>query len=428
LKQNLPFRGCADIDLSRNVKSHTFLNGPKSEHNPEGSKSHRLNPTASNEPDAPKSHPRIGHTDASERLQSVDILRGFDMFWISGGDHFFHALAAAAGWAWAIMLSKQLSHSQWAGFRFYDLIQPLFLFITGITLPLSVGRRLARGQTRWEVFRRLLTRTIWLILLGHLVKNGAVSLNFAHVRFTSVLGRIGVAGLAAGVIMMFTRLRAQILWVVGILVAYWALLTFVAAPGQPGPSYEQGVNIVDYLDQHIMPGRLASGNHDANGWSSTPPVVATVLLGALAGTWLLSVRPVRQKAFGLAGAGFVLLALGWLWGLQFPIIKHIWTSSYVLYAAGWSCLLLAFFCGIVDGLRWRRWSFLFLLIGMNPLAIYVLINTKLVDFHYIATFILGFSFAHASPAMSAVWLELAAMALQFLFLYWLYRRKLFWRV
>jgi predicted acyltransferase len=287
---------------------------------------------------------------------------------------------------------------------------------------------LARGQTRWEVLRRLLTRTAWLLMLGHLVKNGDVSFNVAHLRFTSVLGRIGVASLAAGVIMMFTRVRAQILWVIGILGAYWVLLTFVPAPGQPGPSYQQGVNIVDYLDQHIMPGKLASGNHDANGWSSTPPVVATVLLGALAGTWLMSVRPVRQKLLGLLGGGLALLALGWLWGLQFPIVKHIWTSSFVLYAAGWSCLLLAIFYGIVDGLRWRRWGFLFLLIGMNPLVIYVLIGTKIVDFKYIATFFLGFAFAHASQTMSRVWLELAIMAVEFSFLYWLYRRKLFWRV
>src|SRR4029450_13416559 len=195
---------------------------------------------------SPKAEPKIEHTAPNERVPSIDVLRGFDMFWISGGDHFFHALALATGWTWAIVFSKQLSHSDWAGFTFYDLIQPLFLFITGITLPLSVGRRLARGQTRWEIFRRLLIRTVLLVIWGHLDKNGPVSFDFANLRFTSVLGRIGIAGLVAGVIMMFARPRAQILWVIGILGTYWALLTFVPAPGQPAPSYEQGVNIVDY--------------------------------------------------------------------------------------------------------------------------------------------------------------------------------------
>src|SRR5437764_2236499 len=93
------------------------------------------------------------------RIQSIDVLRGFDMFWISGGEHFFHALARATGWASAIFLAHELSHSRWEGFTFYDFIQPLFLFITGITLPLMITRRLARGETRWDVFRRLLVRT-----------------------------------------------------------------------------------------------------------------------------------------------------------------------------------------------------------------------------------------------------------------------------
>src|SRR5258708_4489814 len=181
-----------------------------------------------------------GHTPVDERIQSLDVLRGFDMFWISGADHFVQALAKATGWASAIFLAHELSHSRWEGFTFYDLIQPLFLFITGITLPLAVGRRLARGQTKWEVFRRLLIRTVLLVILGHIDKNGALSLDFAHQRYTSVLGRIGVASLVAGVIIMYARPRAQVMWVAGILGAYWALLTFVGAPGQPGPSFEKG--------------------------------------------------------------------------------------------------------------------------------------------------------------------------------------------
>lgn len=363
-----------------------------------------------------------------ERMQSIDILRGFDMFWISGGDHLFHALATATGWAWLVMVGHQLKHTKWEGFTFYDLIMPLFLFITGITLPLSVGRRLARGQTRLEVFKRLLTRAVLLLILGHLDKNGAISLDISNLRFTSVLGRIGVAGLAAGVILMYFRTRAQIAWVIGLLVAYWALMTFIPAPGETTPSFAQGVNIVDYLDQKVMPGKLRSGNHDAIGWFSTPPAIATVLMGALAGSWLLTPRSNGRKVLGLIGGGGGLILLGWLWGFQFPIIKNLWTSSYTLYTAGWSCLLLGIFYGVVDGLQWRRWGFPFLLIGMNPLVIYLLTNTKWIDFHYIAEFFLGFTYSHASSAMIPVWQEVTTIAVQFVFLYWLYRRKFFWRV
>src|SRR5262245_32067716 len=303
---------------------------------------------------APATPAPVTHTPAAERIQSIDVLRGFDMFWISVGDHFFPVLAKATGWAAAVFLAAQLSHSKWEGCTFYDLIQPLFLFITGLTLPLAIGRRLERGQTRAEVFRRLLSRTVLLVILGHIDKNGALSLDFAHQRYTSVLGRIGIASLLAGVIVMYARPRAQAMWIAGILASYWALLTFVAAPGQAQPNIAQGVNIVDWLDQHIMPGRLISRNHDANGWSSTPPVVATWLFAALACAWPLSTRSVRDKVLGLLGAGVALVTLGWLWSFQLPIIKHLWTSSYVLYTAGWSCLLLGACYGVVDGLGWRR--------------------------------------------------------------------------
>jgi predicted acyltransferase len=371
---------------------------------------------------------QVGHTTPSQRVRSVDVLRGFDMFWISGGDHLFHALATAMGWTWAVIFAHQLEHTPWIGFTCYDLIQPLFLFITGITLPLAVGRRLACGQTRWQITRRLLTRALLLVCLGHLVKNGAISLDVPHIRFTSVLGRIGVAGLAAGLIMMCTSWRGQIWWIIGILVAYWALVSFVPAPGQPAQSFDRGINIVDYLDQHYMPGRLVDGNQDANGWFSTPPVVSTVLLGALAGQWLLSSRSAGRKVLGLSGAGIGLVGLGWAWGHQFPIIKHIWTSSFVLYTAGWSCLLLGLFYGIVDGLRWQRWGFPFLLIGMNPLLIYFLSNTRLVDFPYISRFFLGFTYASASPVFATLWHTVATLAVELALLYWLYRRKCFWRV
>ena len=369
-----------------------------------------------------------GGTPATERMQSLDVLRGFDMFWISGGAGLFIALAKATGRVWAVSFSKQLEHVEWAGFHFYDLIFPLFLFISGVTLPMSVRRRVARGESRWGIFLRLLVRALLLVILGILYNSRQVTFDIHNIRFTSVLGRIGMAGLGAGVIVMFARPRAQVAWVIGLLVLYWALLTFVPYPGEVGTSYEQGKNIVDYLDQHLMPGRLGSGNHDAIGWSSTPPAVATALLGALAGAWLLSACSPGRKVLGLLGVGLVLLALGWLWGLQFPIVKHLWTSSYVLFAGGWSCLLLAFAYGVVDGLRWRRWGFLFLLIGVNPLVLYVLRGTGLIDFPHIGKFMFGFAFNHASPAVAPICLELATLAGEFAFLYWLYRRKIFLRV
>lgn len=371
---------------------------------------------------------RVGHTPPSERVQSIDVLRGFDMFWILGVEDFFHALAIATGWSGVVLASRELSHSAWQGCTCYDLIQPLFLFIVGLTLPIAIGRRLARGQTKGEVFRRLFGRALILIVLGHFDKNGPLSFDFAHIRYTGVLERIGVSGLAVGVILMHFKPRGQIAWLAGLLLFYWALLSFVTAPGQPVHTYAEGRNIIDWLDQRIMPGRLVSGDTDANGWTATPNCFSTVLFGALAGQWILSDRRFWRKFLGMAAAGCLLVAFGWLWGRQLPIIKHLWTSSYVVFAAGWSCLLLAFFFAIIDGVKWRAWAFPFLIIGMNPLVIYILKDTNWVDFPYLSKFFLGFAWAGCTPHWAAVWHEAATVLVELLFLYVLYRKRWFWRV
>lgn len=363
-----------------------------------------------------------------ERMVSVDLLRGFDMFWISGGEGIFHALAKATGWAWAAAMAKELTHVKWEGFNFYDLIFPLFLFISGVTLPLVIEKRLARGEGRGRIMLRLARRALLLVALGILYNQKQITFDVASIRFTSVLGRIGVAGLGAGLIVLFFSPRGWIGWVVGILAGYWALMTFVTAPGEPAHSYAMGKNIVDWLDQRIMPGRLMDKVHDAIGFTSMIPAVATALLGALAGAWLKRPLDPWRKALGLLAAGLALIAAGKLWGLQLPIIKKQWTSSYVLLAGGWSCLLLAIFYAVADGLRWRRWGFPFLLIGLNPLTLYWLRGTGLVDFAAIGKFFFGWATALASKPMQPVYNELAIIGVELAFLYWLYRKKIFVRV
>ena len=189
-----------------------------------------------------------------------------------------------------------------------------------------------------------------------------------------------------------------------------------------------------------------AGTHDGAGWFSDPPAVALVLMGALAGTWLLSPGSPGRKVLGLVGGGLGLLIVGRLWAIQFPMVKSLFTSSYVIYTAGWACLLLAFFYGIIDGLGWRRWSFPLRLIGMNPLTIYFLTVTGLINFPYVTQFFFWFLFHRTAPvsawtASTAGWLYpnfvpstqpfwqlLLMIGVELLFLYWLYRRKIFWRV
>lgn len=365
----------------------------------------------------------------ADRLVSLDILRGFDMFFISGGEELFHALAKATGWAWAVWMATQMNHVEWAGFRIIDLVFPLFVFISGVTLPIVIEKRLSRGEGRGGILLKLLRRALILVLLGVIYNTGKISFDVHNLRFGSVLGRIGLAGFGAGVIVLFTSPRAQAGWALGILAFYWALLTFTPVPGQaPGQHFEKGKNVADWVDQRIMPGRLYNKTHDPEGLVSTLPAVATALLGALAGAWLRTQRTPLRKALGLLAAGLVMLALGRLWGLQFPIIKKLWTSTFVLYAAGWSCLLLALFYAVADGLRWRAWGFPFLLIGMNPLTIYLLRGTGLIDFEHIGRFFCGFAINRASQPMIPVYGELATIFFELALLYWLYRKKFFLRV
>ena len=366
---------------------------------------------------------------APGRLMSLDVLRGFDMFWITGGEELFHALAKATGWAWVAAVAAQLNHSSWAGFKFYDLIFPLFIFISGATLPLSIGRRRARGERRPRLLLRLTRRAALLVLLGVIYNTQKISFEVSSIRFGSVLGRIGLAGLGAGIILLFTKSwEARGAWIVGILIAYWALLTYVPVPGVGPGSTTRGKNLADYIDQNFMPGKLFKADHDPEGLLSTLPAVATALLGAAAGGWLASRRTPGLKALGLLAAGVALLGLGWVWGGSFPIIKKIWTSSFVLFAAGWSCVLLAFFYVVVDLLRWRRWCFLFLLIGLNPLTLYFVSGTELLDFEHLGQFFFGFLGVLASRDMIPLVQAAGILAVQFIFLYILYRKKIFVKV
>lgn len=370
-----------------------------------------------------------GSDAADGRLMSLDVLRGFDMFWITGGEELFHVLAKATGWAWVAAVTAQLDHAPWAGFKFYDLIFPLFVFISGATLPLSIGRRLERGERRARILGRMLRRALVLVLLGVIYNAQKISFEVSALRFGSVLGRIGLAGLGAGAIVLFTKSwGTRLAWVAAILLAYWALLTGVPVPGVGPASLDQGKNLADYVDQHFMPGKLYNQDHDPEGLLSTLPTVATALLGALAGGWLSARRGAAVKTLGLLAAGAALLGLGSVWAWRFPLIKNLWTSSFVLYTAGWSCVLLALFYAAVDVLRWRRWGFLFLLIGMNPLTIYFLNATELIDFDHLGHFFFGFLGTYAAREWVPVVQSLGVLTVQFVFLYWLYRRKVFIKI
>ena len=375
--------------------------------------------------------------NSSPRLQSIDALRGFDMFWIIRGDTLAKSLAIWLGFP---ALADQFEHVKWNGFRFYDLIFPLFLFVVGAVLPFSLSKYtdLPRDQADLRsAYRRIVKRTIFLIVLG-LIYSGILQFKFAEFRWPGVLQRTGICYFFAALAVLCLSPVRQVLLFIGLLVGYWCLLLFVPAPGFERYDLTMKGSLVGYVDRLFIPGKLYYVHGDNEGLLSTFPAIGTTLLGVFAGQWLRSSRTRTNKALGLCLASVACLGLGYLWSFSFPLNKILWTSSFVLVTGGCSFGLLALFYFLIDVLGYRRWSFFFVVIGMNAITIYVM--QQFVDFSKISLFFLGGIINQVGIACSAAYgpteveavqkavLMLGVLAFKWLFLWYLYRKNTFLKV
>lgn len=361
----------------------------------------------------------------AERITSIDALRGFDMFWIKGGEGLVHSLYALVPLPAIAALDGQFEHVAWAGFRFYDLIFPLFLFLVGVVLPFSMGRHAEEGADKLHLYWRALRRLALLFFLG-LVYNGLFRVSLHDLRIPGVLQRIAICYFVAAIVVIHFKARGQAIIAGALLLGYWAVMTLVPVPGVGAGDLSPAGNLSGYIDRLIVPQPFCCYDFgDNEGLLSTIPAIATTLLGALAGWWLRSSsRPPVKKAIGLAAAGVASLAVGAAWGVWFPIIKNIWSSSFVLYAAGWSLLLLALFYWIIDVRGYKRWSFFFLVIGANAILIYVL--RGLINLNMVLRWM-----GYVPSSIDAGWtlvLRLVELACFWLLLWFLYRKRWFLRV
>jgi predicted acyltransferase len=364
---------------------------------------------------------------AGGRVASLDALRGFDMFWIIGGDAISRSLPAITSAPWARFLAGQFKHKPWAGFTFYDLIFPLFLFIIGAVFPFSLLKRAEKGKERWKLYARVVKRTLLLILLG-LIAGGVLRFDFANMRWTGVLQRIGLCYFLAAILVLNTKVRTQVAVFVGILLVYWAAMALIPVPGHGAGVMTPEGSLHSYIDQKVMPGKISEefyGPGDSLGAASTLPAVCSVLLGVFAGYWLKSGRSGKVITLGLAAAGIACLAAGYAWGLVFPIIKHIWTSSYVLWEGGWCLLLLALFYWLIDVKGWSRWAFFFVVIGTNAILVYF--GQEVVDFEGIARFFLD-GVERYAYVLAPLVIPLGALAAKWLVLLFLHRRRIYFKV
>jgi predicted acyltransferase len=368
-----------------------------------------------------------GEGEKKGRLYSLDALRGFDMFWIMGGGAIFHEIAKATKAPFWEAIAVQLEHPDWNGFHFYDLIFPLFLFMAGVSTPYSVGRELEKGKNRSQLLLRVIKRGLILVLLGIIYNNGLQLHPISEIRFCSVLGRIGLAYMFANIIYLYTKERAQMIWFVGIIVVYWLLLKFTSAPGfAPGDLTMQG-NFASYVDRLIVPGKLYLGIHDPEGFASTFPAISTAMLGILTGNLLRNNPMLPMKKVGLmAVTGVIFLVLAQLWNLDFPINKNLWSSSFVLQVGGISLLLLALFYYVIDILGYKKWAFFFQVIGMNSILIYI--SAHFIDWGYTNNAFFKWLGQLVGDPYGAVAMAISLVFVKWLFLYFMYKKKVFLKV
>ena len=363
----------------------------------------------------------------SKRLYSLDALRGFDMFWIMGAEDIFHGLAKSTGSPFWGAIANQFTHPAWNGFHFYDLIFPLFLFISGVATPYSVGRELEKGKSRHQVLIRVVKRSLILVILGVIYNNGLQIRPLADIRFGSVLGRIGLAYMFANIIYLYAKNVSQIIWFCALLVGYWLLLKFNAAPGFPKGDLTMEGNFASYLDRSILPGRLYLKIHDPEGLISTIPAICTGLLGIFAGKLLKnSVLKQSTKVLRLAVAGIIFIILAQVWNLDFPINKNLWTSSFVLNVGGISLLLLALFYYIIDVLGQKKWAFFFKVIGMNSILIYI--SGRFIDWNYTTNGFFQWVGQLVGNPFGIVFMACLFVLVKWAFLYLMYKKKIFLRV
>ena len=271
-----------------------------------------------------------------------------------------------------------MEHAAWNGFTPTDLVFPTFMFVMGISLILSLASRLERGATAASILPQALRRFVLLLFFG-LVVNGFPFFHLSTLRIYGVLQRFAVCYILAVLILLATRKASAFAAIaVACLIGYWVLLRFVPIPGhglpvRDFPLLDRDINLTSWLDRHIFPGRLYEGTRDPEGLLSDLPSLATVLLGMITGLWLRTTRSPQTKAIGLLVAAAVLLAAGTLWGFTFPINKKLWTSSYVLFAAGWSLLGLTLTYFLIEVRKLpTRWITPALVFGMNAISAYVL--------------------------------------------------------
>jgi predicted acyltransferase len=361
------------------------------------------------------------------RLLSLDALRGFDMIWIVGASAIVRQLATWQQTPWLQAWATQLSHVTWDGLRAYDLIFPLFMFLSGVAIPFSIGGDREQDGSHAKMVRKILVRTITLVVLG-MIYNGLLSSQTGTPRLLSVLGQIGIAwGISAYLQMACPAIGKRVVIVCGIIVGITALQLGFPVPGHGAGVLTETGAVNAWLDRLLVPGRLNGTTFDPEGLLCILSATSVTLAGAVVGSFLRNTPTYSWKlCAGIALTGVAVIALGTLsWKLGYPPIKSLWTGTFDLLVIGISLLIFALFFGIIDVARWQSWSLPLRIVGMNSLTIYLL--TRFFDFSKPADLWFG-RLAHSLGDAKGTVLAIAILLIEWLLLAFLYRKRIFLRV
>lgn len=380
-----------------------------------------------------------------KRLESLDALRGFDLFCLVVLEGFVHKLGDAIDAPWYQPVVEVFSHKSWEGFSPWDLVMPLFMFMAGVTIPFSMEKYRQHTaadapspapQQRKALWGRLMKRFIVLWVLGMACQGNLLGLDPHRIYlFTNTLQAIAVGYLFSAILFLHTRWKAQIGIAVALLLAFWAAMEFITIGGFGGGNYTPQGNLAEGIDRLVL-GRFRDAAYVEDGqvvfaewytytWIlSSLNFVVTVLTGVLIGELLKSSLKERRKVLLLLGTGAALVALGWTWGLVHPVIKHIWTGSMVLVSSGYSMLLMALFYWWIDVRGHHRHLTLLKVYGMNSITAYAV--SHIISFSSISR-----SLFHGLEQYIGdyypVLIHLSNAAILFLILLYMYRKKIFLR-
>jgi predicted acyltransferase len=305
-----------------------------------------------------------------DRVVSVDALRGFDMFWIMGGDMAFKGLDNIFHNRVSGFLKEQMDHVDWLGFHFYDIIMPLFLFLVGVSMVYSYRKRLSDASSDKPIWRHTLKRVGILWLLGMIVQGNLLTYDIDHIDFyTNTLQAIASGYLIATVLILYMPVRYQILSTVGLMLAYWAILALIPIGGTTANAYDPEGNVAMYVEKAVMGTFIGWGTYT---WIvSTLNFGATVMLGVFAGYLMQSNQQKMRKFWLYVISGVSLIVIALIWNIWHPVIKHIWTSSFVLFSGGICILMLALFYLIIDVWNFRKGTRWLIILGSNAIFAYV---------------------------------------------------------